>query len=140
MGAGAAGGSHRCRHLQLLQRHLLVEIVKLTGAYRHVPYRIQHRLVVLLNQDIARRTYRLEIGVQAAAIEYRQIQPRQQVNLLEGRLKQIADAQRVISPKGFNIKMRIKGSFRRIYLAHRSGHITAQGLQIRATRQQFEGE
>ena len=39
---------HR-RDFLLLQRGLLVQIVQLAGANRHVAHRVQHRLVVLLN-------------------------------------------------------------------------------------------
>ncbi len=47
----------------LLQRGLLVQIVQLAGANRHVAHRVQHRLVVLFNQNIARRTRRFQVGV-----------------------------------------------------------------------------
>ncbi len=114
MGAGAAGGGHGGRHLQLLQHHLLIKIVQLAGADRHIAHGIQYRLVVLFDQNIAGGTDRLQIGIQPAAVEDRQIQPRQQVDLLEGRFKQIPDAQGVVSPEGLDIKVRVKRRLRRI--------------------------
>ncbi len=70
--------------------------------------------VVLFDQDVAGGAYRLQISVQTAAVEDRQIQPGQQVDLLERGLKQIPDAQGVIAPERFDIKMGVEGRFRRI--------------------------
>ena len=55
--------------------------------------------------------------IQTTAVEDRQIQPRQQVDLLEED-KQIPDAQAsLLGPKRFDIKIGIEGRFRRIDLA-----------------------
>jgi hypothetical protein len=83
---------------------LLIQVVKLAGADGDIANRIQHRLVVLFDQDVA-GGYRLQISVQTTAVEDRQIQPGQQVDLLERGLKQIPDAQGVIAPERFDIKM-----------------------------------
>ena len=93
MGASAVGGGLRRGDLQLLQRTLLIQVVKLAGADGDIANRVQHRLVVLFDQNIAGGAHRLQIGVQTTAVEDRQIEPGQQVDLLERGLKQIPDAE-----------------------------------------------
>ena len=118
----------------------MVQIVKLAGADGDIAHRVQHRLVVLFDQDVAGGAHRLQISVQTTAVEDWQIQPGQQVDLLERGLKQIPDAQGVISPERFDIKMRIEGRFRRIDLAQGGSHVAAQRLQVRTAGQQLERE
>ena len=82
----------------------------------------------------------MQVGVQATAVEQRQAQAGDKVNLPTGALEQIVNMNGVEAKEHFDIKARVEQRPRGIDLIERRLHVPAHGLKVRTTGEQRVGE
>ena len=139
-GFGGALAKAACIDALKLQFAFFVQGLQTRTVYRHIAYGVQHRLVIVFNQHVAGGAGIFQVGVQTTAVEQRQAQAGDKVNLLAGGFEQIVNVNGIQAEECFDIEARIKQRFRGIDLIERSLYIPAHRLQIRAAGEQIVGK